>query len=158
MDLGVEFQCKMALISEGVPLGLGQRWYEAIYLKPDLSTMEDEFWPRMGKVSDGDIMDLLTLYGEEGSESALKAMIMYYSRLYGIDWKMPIVENDAIESVACLATFKNAVLTNLCVAVNPRAYTFGWGGAFGGDGSRNVARLATEQHGPVGQGAMWSEA
>lgn len=122
MHLNVEFQCRMMLASEGVPYDLGQKWYEAVYLEPDLSDVEEKLYSYLICMSDSDMLDLLLAYGERGSEVAVLEMAKYFSRLYGVDRTLPLVENDKIESVACLATFKDDALTNLCLAVNPRVY------------------------------------
>lgn len=123
MHLSVEFQCKMALVSKGVPCDLRQRWYEAIYLEPDLSEATEILCSYLIGMSDSDMLDLLLTYGEEGSEAALRKNIRYFSQLYGVDRALPVVESDAVESLACLAGFKGDVLADLCIAVNPQTYT-----------------------------------
>lgn len=99
--MDVKTKCVWDLIKEGVPESAAEEWYEMIYLNTGLSEMSKELTLNILKMSDGDLMDLLTIYGEEGSAAALEAMVKYFSRFYGITKILPVVESSQCGMMAC---------------------------------------------------------
>lgn len=118
----VEMKCKMSLLREGVPEELVQKWYEAVYVNSDVSEFDGLFRDYMWAISDSDIMDLLTVYGEEGSETALQAMTKYFTKLLGIKRELKTVAVDCVDSVACLVGIEGRRLVELDLAVNMESY------------------------------------
>lgn len=118
----IEMKCKRSLLQEGVPEELIQQWYEAVYVNPDASVFDGLFRDYMWAISDSDIMDLLTVYGEDGSEAALHAMIKYFTKLLGIKRELKTVEVNCVDSVACLVGVEERRLVELDLAVNTKNY------------------------------------
>ena len=116
--MNVELRCKMSLLSVGVPSVFVQDWYEAIYLNPDPTLVLSKIGERIVTMTDGDILELLVIYGEEGYEAAIREMNKYFARLYGIDRELPLVEVAEAESLACMTGFDGRNLTDLFIGMN----------------------------------------
>lgn len=118
--MNVELQCKMSLLSVGVPKELVQQWYDTVYLNANLAVIASEIGEHIASMIDGDIMDLLVVYGEDGCKAAIREMSKYFARLYGVRLNLPIVEIEQMETAACLIDFKGRVLTGLRIGMNPK--------------------------------------
>lgn len=118
MQTKVELQCIMQLLFEGVPQDLVQQWYEAIYVDPDFVQVRDELMDYVSKMTDGDIMDLLVEFGENGSMAALVKMKDYFVRLYEIEDDLPVRETDEVRDLACVYRLKGRELVNFYIGVD----------------------------------------
>lgn len=115
--MDVKTKCVWDLIKEGVPESAAEEWYETIYLNAGLSEMSRELVKGILKISDSDLMDLLTIYGEEGSVVALDAMVKYFSRFYGITKVLPVVKSSQCGVMACdmmLSASEDTAIEHTC--------------------------------------------
>ena len=120
--MDVKSECAWELIMEGVPEDAVKEWCDAIILHPDLSQAGKKLTQDILMIPDGDLMDLLTISGEEGSRAALKAIVKYFSKLYGIDKTLPITESSSVEIMACDTKARHREIHMSGICVNPMIY------------------------------------
>lgn len=120
--MDVKSECAWELIMEGASEDVVKEWCNAIFLHPDLSQVGKKLAQDILVISDGDLMGLLTIYGEEGSEAALKAMVGYFSKLYGIGRALPIIENNSVKIMACDTAVRHREMQMSGICVNPIVY------------------------------------
>lgn len=120
--MDVRSKCAWELIMEGVPESSVTEWYDTIILNSGLSKLSDELTQGILSISDGDLLDLLTVYGEEGSLAALREMTKYFAKFYGITRTLPIVEDDRTRMMSCNIVSQYRKIQTLGIYVNPAVY------------------------------------
>lgn len=114
-----EFLCKLRLKEVGIPGNLIEEWYQAIFVKPDLSMVKREINEYIGRISNEDLAKLVVEFMLSGRKAGLEKAKEFFRELYGIQREVKLIYGNVNGAIArCETKTVNRRIKSITITVD----------------------------------------